>query len=155
VMLLDWGVLKHFKKYNTSDVWGDPSKLDAELLMKLDDLREFIGMPIHILSGYREGDPREHGKGTAADFVCPGVSLMDLYLACERFAFRGLGVYPHWSYDGIVTGGCHADTRDLGTRIGTHHTNYKGSRWLAYKDKDGVQKYTTLDLANLRRYGVV
>jgi len=155
MILFDWSVLKYFKKYNTVDKWGSPEKMDAELLMKLDDLREFVGMPIFVTSGYRENSTGEHSKGLAVDVVCPGMPLLDFYLACERFAFRGVGLYPHWHWDGIVCGGAHLDTRTLGTRIGTHHTEYKGARWMAYKDESGKQKYTTLDLANLRKYGVV
>ena len=155
MMLLDWGVLKYFKPYNTVDNWGDPDKMDSELLMKLDDLREFVGMPIFVTSGYRDGDPKEHGKGVAADVVCPNLSILDFYLAAERFAFRGLGLYPHWSWDGIVTGGLHLDTRNLGTRIGTHHTEYKGARWFCYKDESGKQIYTVLNKENLKKHNVI
>lgn len=155
MMLLDWSILKHFKKYGTSDVWGDPNKLDATLLMKADDLREFVGMTIHVVSGYRDGDPREHGQGNALDLICPGLPLLDFYLAAERFGFTGLGVYPHWQWDGVVTGGLHCDVRPLGVRIGTHNTEYKGARWLAYKNDEGNQIYTVLNKENLKRYNVI
>lgn len=154
-MLLDWLALKHFKKYGTSDKWGNPDKLDATLLLKLDDLREFMGMPIQVTSGWRENDPREHGKGLALDIVCPGADLFSFYLAAERFQFPGLGVYPHWQWDGITVGGLHVDQRVLGVRIGSHNTEFKGARWFCFKNESSVQVYTTLNKENLKRFGVI
>lgn len=153
--LIDWSVLKYFKPYGTSDNWGDVEKLDAVLLMKVDDLREFVGSPIHITSGYREGDVKEHGHGLALDIICPAIPLLDFYLAAERFGFTGLGVYSHWKWDGIVTGGLHTDVRSLGLKFGRHNTEYKGARWFCYKDDQGKQVYTTLNKDNLKKYNVI
>ena len=155
MMLLDWAALKHFQKYGTSDKWGDPDKLDAMLLMKVDDLRDSIGQPIHVTSGYRSGDTKEHGRGLALDIVCPGISLLDFWIEAERYAFPGLGVYSHWHWDGMVTGGLHVDQRMLGLRIGSHDTEFRGKRWFAFKNENGVQVYTTLTKENLKKWGVL
>lgn len=155
MMLLDWGVLKHFQKFGSSDHWGDPDRLDAVLLMKVDDLRDSIGMPIHVTSGFRDGDPKEHGRGLALDIVCPGVPLLDFWIEAERYAFPGLGVYSDWHWDGVTTGGLHVDQRVLGTQIGGHPTEYRGARWFCYKGDAGVQIYTTLTKENLKKYNVI
>jgi len=155
LMLLDWLALKHFKKHGTSDKWGDPDKLDALLLMKLDDLREFIDKPIHVTSGYRAGDLKEHGAGRALDVVCPTMPLFDFYLAAERFGFTGLGVYAHWKWDGVDVGGLHLDQRVLGVKIGTENTQTRGARWFCYKDQTQKQIYTTLNEYNLKKYKVI
>lgn len=155
MMLLDWLALKHFKKYGTSDVWGDPDKMDAMLLLKLDSLRSFIDKPIHVLSGYREGDKKQHGMGLAVDIVCPDISLLDFWIAAERYNFNGIGVYPHWRYDGVVVGGIHVDERVLGTRIGSVSSDLMGARWLAFRDSSGNQIYTTLSKETLKRYEVI
>jgi len=155
VMLIDWAALKYFKKFDTIDHWGDPNRMQAEILLRVDALRDFVGKPIFVTSGFRENDRGEHGSGNALDIVCPTLSLLDFYLSAERFGFTGLGVYPNWKWDGLETGGLHIDLRDLGARIGSNFAEFKGARWLAYKGADGKQVYTTLDKANLKRYGVI
>lgn len=155
MMLIDWAALKYFKPYGTSDKWGDPNRIKAELLLRVDALRDFVGHPIFVTDGFREGSRGEHGSGNALDIICPAVSLMDFYLAAERFGFTGLGVYPHWAYDGVITGGLHVDIRDLGIRVGSMNVEFKAARWFCYKDSSGKQVYTTLDTAHLKRYGVI
>lgn len=134
--------IKYFKPTGTSDQWGDPSMIDRRLLLALDALREAVGMPIYITSGYRSGDSGQHGKGLAVDVVCPGMGLLDFYLTAERFPFTGIGVYPFFSYQGRKVGGLHLDVRDV------------PARWMGLGTGKN-QSYVALSEANLRATGVI
>lgn len=57
------------------------------------------------------------GLGRAVDFFVRGVSLLDAWLALERFEFNGVGFYPDWN-----TPGFHADVRAAAVR----------ARWARY-----------------------
>ena len=41
-------------------------------------IREQVGKPIHVTSGYRHGDPNQHGQGEALDLQVRGVSPLEL-----------------------------------------------------------------------------
>jgi uncharacterized protein YcbK (DUF882 family) len=139
--------LKYFRP-DSSDNWGDPSKISRDLLLKLNAFREFIGKPIYVTSGYRAGNSSsEHSRGLAVDIVCPGIPLLQLYLAAERFDFKGIGVYPNWKYQGQIVGGLHLDVRTL-------HTPY-GDRWLGIKDYKGQNQYLELSAQSLKLHGVI
>jgi hypothetical protein len=157
--------LKHFKKDSKIDKWGDPSKMDAFLLMFLDDFREALGTPLIVTSGYRKGDAAQHGLGKAVDVVAPKWegSLFDLYLMSERFGFSGIGLYRDWFYEGKKIGGLHLDTRMI---IGSNLTECVAARWFCVRpgadkltDIGEIMKikqvYCKLDLDNLKREGVV
>ena len=97
-----------------------------ELVIALEQLRSAAGnRPIHILSGARCWDHNRRVGGSplsrhlasledgveriadAADVVCPGVTVRELYRAAEtvpRFLRGGVGVYP-------THGFVHVDTR--------------------------------------------
>lgn len=114
----------------------------------LDDLKEFqayLKRTVVVTSALRQGDSAEHGNGLAVDIIVPGMDLMELYLAAERFNFVGIGVYPHWSYNGVRTGGLHLD----------HRVKYPGARWMGIKDAKGVNTYLALSKDNLQNYGVI
>lgn len=139
--------LKYFHPHS-SDNWRDPSKMNRELLLKLDALREFLGKPGYVTSGYRPGDPSsEHSRGNAVDIVFPDVPLLQLYLSAERFNFTGIGVYPNWAYHSKIVGGLHLDVRVL-------HTLH-GARWLGVEDGRGKNRYLELSPHTLKLYGVI
>ena len=86
------------------------------LIEKLDELREAIGHPIYVSSGYRcpyhnsvvGGVPNsQHVLGTGADIICNAVTVSKLAEEAEKIGFDGLGIYL---YDGFV----HVDVRDGG-----------------------------------------
>lgn len=86
------------------------------LLKKLDALREKIGAPIYVSSGFRcplhnarvGGVPNsQHVQGTAADIICSAITVRELAQMCREMGFDGVGEYP---YDGFV----HVDCRDNG-----------------------------------------
>jgi hypothetical protein len=138
----DWKKLKHFNKSE----FNHPEKMDLEHLIKLDKMRQNIGFPIIVTSDYRANDSGTHGEGLATDVIFPTRDLSDLYyLYCEaeRHNFSGIGIYPHWHYNGIILGGLHLDSRPL--------ENGRGSRWIAIL-KDGEQKYIKFSWENMTRY---
>lgn len=78
-------------------------RVRTELVVRLQAIRDRIGQPIIIVSGYRcpahnmavGGHPQSyHTHGMAADIRCPSVTLSTLYSICERNSPPGLGTYP-------------------------------------------------------------
>jgi len=141
-----WNNLTHFKPNSTIDNWGDPAKMDTRLLVCIDGLREFLGYPLYVTSGYRIGDALTHGKGLAVDLMSPEYtsikSLMDLYLGAERFGFTGIGVYPDWKWEGVTYGGIHVDFRFT-----------DAARWMGVM-KGMRQTYVGLNRELLKAYGI-
>lgn len=162
---MKWKTLKYFKPDSKLDNWGDPAKMDPFLLIFLDEFRDAVGSPLIVTSGYRGGDPAQHGLGRAVDVVAPKWegSLFDLYLMAERFNFTGIGLYRDWFYNGEKIGGLHLDTRlILGSNVDAH----KGARWTCVRPgADKItniaailkmpQVYKTLDLKTLREEGFI
>lgn len=150
--LSHWDKIKHFKPSGTTDNWGDPHKISKELLRELDAFRSYIGMPVHVTSGYRvPKSPREtdsqHHYGQAADIVIPDFkgTLLDLFLVASRFNFKGIGVYRDWKWNDKPTGGLHVDTRRGVIR----------AQWFCYKNSDGIQIYAGMTQDVLKEHGVL
>jgi uncharacterized protein YcbK (DUF882 family) len=75
-----------------------------ELIEKLQAMRDKLGKPIQIVSGYRTpeynkkvgGAPKsQHVEGKAADIKVKGMSPLDLAFVAESIGFKGIGVYTH------------------------------------------------------------
>lgn len=138
--------MKYYTKDNKKHQYGDYDKLSQELLTEVDKLAQFLGQELLITSGYRAGDPNQHGKGFAVDIVpTKAIKLMDLYLAAERFSFKGIGVYPNWSLNGSVVGGLHLDKRAVDM----------GARWIGLNQSASNPDYIALSIDNLKKYGIV
>jgi hypothetical protein len=161
-----WGKLKYFKPDGV-DNFGDADAICDDLLLRLDDFREFLGCPIYVTSGVRDAkssDKSYHSRGRGAcalDVVMPECKLhpIDLVFSAMRFGFTGIGYYPDWKWNNIPCGGLHLDTRPLGIDAdGTK--NYSHSLWMGIKvqqnSSDGkrVEKqiYTSLTYANLLKH---
>lgn len=110
-------------------------QIDAQFLQSLEQLRELIGVPIHVTSGYRCPEHPEtikrpnsyHVQGMAADIYAPDMDLLDLYFAAERIGnFRngGIGLYTYHPQLG-KPGFIHTDIRQQYARWG-HITRYGG-----------------------------
>lgn len=91
-------------------------KIDSQLLYKLQALRDLIGKPIIINSGYRTkeynkrvgGSPNsQHLKGKAADIKVKGIKPADLAKKAEKVGFDGIGIYKTF---------IHVDTRGYKAR---------------------------------------
>jgi len=78
-------------------------KIDPELVIRLQMMRNELGKPIRISSGYRckehnkkvgGAGSSQHLKGTAADICSPGVPIGDIYnLSLKYFDDGGIGRY--------------------------------------------------------------
>ena len=77
-------------------------KIDSKLLDKLQKLRDTIGKPIIINSGYRTlkynkkiggVSSSQHLLGKAADIRVNGISPKELAKIAEKIGFNGIGIY--------------------------------------------------------------
>jgi len=77
-------------------------KVDEELIDKLQQLRDLIGKPIPIHSGYRTPEynkkvggatKSQHLLGKAADISVNGISSEKLAELAEKVGFNGIGIY--------------------------------------------------------------
>lgn len=153
-----WEKLRYFKPSATKDLWGDADAISDILLLRLDDFRHFLGVPIFVTSGVR---PETDGKSSyhtrrkgacAVDVIAPDFKgePIDLILTALRFGFTGLGYYPDWQYNGVRVGGLHLDMRPLGMDAdGTQ--NYAQSLWIGVKTANG-QRYVAMNTENLNRF---
>lgn len=48
------------------------------LAQALEDVRALFGVPVYLTSGFRPGDPRQHGAGQAADIQVYGFSPLEV-----------------------------------------------------------------------------
>jgi peptidoglycan hydrolase-like protein with peptidoglycan-binding domain len=77
--------------------------INSTLLLKLQDLRNRLGRPVNITSGYRGpaynrlvggvGDS-QHIYGKAVDIVVDGVTPAAVAKVAEAVGFNGIGIYP-------------------------------------------------------------
>ena len=160
-------VRAYFRPDSKYDRWGDPKLISDEHLQRLYDFRHYIGTPIYVtagvkLKGHSEKSfhgPRLNDKGEqigycATDIVIPDYdhSHFDLVLDATRFGFRGIGYYPHWSFNDTRCGGLHLDSRPLRWDK-NFSVNYKHSRWMGVmrfdKNNKPYQEYIELDFPNM------
>lgn len=101
--------MKLSKNFDSNE-FMDPSTGECAVKMTLvnalQELRDKIGKPIKILSGFRSSEHNKaigglsgsrHLTGQAADIYVPGLSLSDLYEAVKSvsaFEKSGIGLYP-------------------------------------------------------------
>jgi uncharacterized protein YcbK (DUF882 family) len=90
-------MLSEFQCKSTGEV-----KLEEALVEKLQKLRDMIGKPIIIHSGYRTpeynaqvGGAKEsqHMEGKAADISVKGMTSEELAKLAEKVGFNGIGIY--------------------------------------------------------------
>ena len=138
--------------FTKKEAWGDPLKMEPEFLLELHAARKFINEPFYILQGTqgKHASKSQHYLGLACDFIidAPRKHPLDILIALERFDFTGIGYYPHWKYDGRVTGGWHLDKRKI-------EPYGFGARWMGILLEDGNQTYVDLSYKNLVKFGVI
>ncbi|SET58474.1 Peptidase M15 [Natronincola peptidivorans] len=87
-------------------------KLDHRLLKKLQQLRDRVGGPVNLTSGYRTlehnrqvgGSPNsQHMLGRAADIKVPGYSPEAIGQMAEELGFTGIGIYPTFTHVDVRT----------------------------------------------------
>jgi len=84
--------LKSFLHVQPSD-FECPDRLDYSIVNAYDHFINQVGSKPIYLSGYRPGDPRQHGLGLAIDPTWPGRDPVEIWnLARQSHLFNGLGV---------------------------------------------------------------
>ena len=82
-------------------------KIDSELLHKLQKLRDSIGKPIIINSGYRTPEYNKkvggaknshHMKGQAVDIRISGLKPEEIAKIAEKVGFTGIGIYRNFTH---------------------------------------------------------
>lgn len=153
-----WNKLRYFKRDSKFDRWGDSDAINDEHLLRLDDLRHYLGTPIYVNHAVKTMGHSEksyhyvHNGACATDIVIPSYSkdVFQLLLDVTRFGFTGIGYYPHWMFKGVRVGGLHLDSRPL--RVGADETiEYSHSRWMGVMI-EGLQQYIALTTENLLMY---
>jgi len=127
----DWGRIKHF---SPDEAWGDPYKMDRDLIFLMDVLRGLFHHRFVIYCGYqhRKAKPKsQHNFGKAVDFHINEIFFRDAVDLMLGFigppmqgvgvaGIVGLGIYPHWNNPGF-----HLDTRGTRARWGALNKNGK------------------------------
>lgn len=119
-MINDFQITKNFNLQEFACRHCDAVKVEPELVRKLQQLRDHLGKPLVILSGYRcpkhnlaVGGAKDsyHVKGMAADIAAgpAGLSVTELAQLAEKYGFNGIGLYPD---NGFV----HVDVRPYKAR---------------------------------------
>ena len=81
---------------------SDKILIDLDVIPKIQALRDYTGLPITIISGYRTESYNEkcggakssyHLQGMAVDLYCKGLKTMILALWAEFNGLGGVGVY--------------------------------------------------------------
>ena len=124
----EFGIVGHMLELQAQEARDN---MNPQLILKLDSLREFVGRSLIIHAGFEvsgHSPGSQHYLGNAADFHIEGLSLLEQYLAAERFNFSAIGLYPFWERPGL-----HCDVRPLGLR-------QPGPRWF----RDGQGTYLAL-----------
>lgn len=102
--MIDWDCIHYFKlaEFSSPDEPGSGRNMSQGFVEKLDQLREDIGLPLRINSGYRTpahnrevGGKRNsaHRQGLAADIQCAQAKKRFLIIeAACRLGFRRIGI---------------------------------------------------------------
>ena len=110
--------MKYFKLFEFScHHCGELPKggMNPVLLRKLDELREMLGHPIEVSSGYRCSywnrvnngvDNSTHTLGMAADVYSDYATTEKLLELAEKVGFDGIGYYPE---EGFIHVDCRCD----------------------------------------------
>lgn len=81
--------------------------VDHDLVDLLQKLRDTLGKPIRITSGYRTVvynkncggiSTSHHLTGKAADIKIAGMTPMQVAIAANKIGFTGIGVYPSFTH---------------------------------------------------------
>lgn len=104
------------------------TKVDNELIKRIQYMRDAAGVPININSGYRcaahnaskevgGSKTSKHPLGRAADIVVKGMKAIDMAKLAVKAGFRGVIMYSNR---------VHVDTRETAT---FYHRDYNGGRY--------------------------
>jgi uncharacterized protein YcbK (DUF882 family) len=100
-----WDTLEFFKPEGTIDDFGNPWKMDYQLMWMLDRLRRKVGKQFIIHCGYAEkghSDNSYHYRGMAVDFhVKEMMSVTSNRIIKELWFMGGAHFYPDWNNPGF------------------------------------------------------
>lgn len=103
---MTWAEIKHFKprEFDSKDLVGSGINMNLEFVAKLDKVREMVGFPIRVVSGYRTearnravGGVRDsaHRSGRAADLAATSSGTRyKLLTAALAVGFQRVGIGP-------------------------------------------------------------
>ena len=149
----DWEKIRHFRK---TENWGDPTKIDFQLVHLLDQFRAHLGQEIYVSCGTQGAHVKDsmHYQGKAVDVIIDvgGKEPLDLVLLALKFPFTGIGIYPRWRHPRFLRPlGFHLDVRD----VSSLPRGVVQATWIGVPNATGKTTYCTFDAANLRRYGLI
>lgn len=103
--LNDIRISKNFKLHEFESPDSQEVKMDPELLLRLQYLRDMVKVPVIITSGYRTKLHNErvspdapqsfHLYGKAADIIVKDLSKFNTFCACIIAGFRGIICYEY------------------------------------------------------------
>lgn len=132
---IEWKTFKHFK---STENWGDPSKIEYELVDRLERLRYRLRQSIIVTCGTQGKHTINsyHYRGEAVDIIVPSMRgfLFDLFIEAVRCNFTGIGIYPRWKYNNFTIGGLHLDIRNKEER----------ALWICVEDDAENRQYLPL-----------
>lgn len=101
---MDWNYIRHFKpfEFDSPDAPGSGSNMNIPFVMKLDQVRQLVGEPLSVHSGYRTPahnakvggvDSSAHESGHAADIGALSSQLKFKVLhAAVQVGFKRIGI---------------------------------------------------------------
>ena len=107
---IDPRVSKDFKLSEFASPDTGKAKMDMEVILKLQEVRDHFGKPVVILSAYRTpkhnkdigGEPDSlHMDGMAVDWYVKGVSAKEMARVARKCGFTGIGIYDTWVHTDI------------------------------------------------------
>ncbi len=111
--------LKPLRYFNPSEFGEWWPLMSTDLLTKLDEFRDRLGVPVRIspatgslgredgVAGTSQHNIDLWGEVRAVDVMFTGVSLEYAFRVAKDIGFTGIGAYPHWQ----PTQGMHLDVR--------------------------------------------
>jgi hypothetical protein len=87
----------------------------TRLAQVLEAIRREVGQPLRVTSGYRHGDPLQHGAGQAADIQADGLSPLYLLRLVRRMS--NAGALPH-PLRQIIAESLHGDEESVSEPMG-------------------------------------
>jgi len=87
----------------------------ARLAQVLEAIRREVGQPLRVTSGYRHGDPLQHGAGQAADIQADGLSPLYLLRLVRRMS--NAGALPH-PLRQVIAESLHGDEQSVSEPMG-------------------------------------
>jgi len=109
VIAVDWDTVKHFDQYEFRCGCCKVELMDATYIRRLDLLRDRMGFPFEVRSGYRcpehndrvstTGLTGPHTTGHAADIYLFGRQVYELLQFAPAFNMTGLGIKAHGDHN--------------------------------------------------------